>query len=247
MNKIRGIVLCEGITDRVLLGNYIKTIKGWTFAKRNKPAIFYNEMIDWYEDDSNSFFGIWSVGGNSFDLAITDLMTVIKSGDEVPKVVVVTDHDDSETAYARSSSIYNSCNDILEISEYDVDYYVSQNNKWIDVAFADLYSRLRHMELCCLFVPKESEGALETFMLNCLSEHSIDKQEVIDQVKRFVAGLKSEVYLTKRRERTKAELSVSISIFSPDRMFDTLIELINLVDWTQFDSANSQFDVLKTL
>ena len=68
--------------------------------------------------------------------------------------------------------------------------------------------------------------------------------EVIDQVKQFIRGLNSQDYLKTRRQRIKAELSVSVSVFSPERMFDTLKELITQVDWSKFETTNKQFKVL---
>ena len=60
----------------------------------------------------------------------------------------------------------------------------------------------------------------------------------------FIKGFQSEEFLKKRRERVKAELSVSISVFLPDRMFDTMTELIKSIDWADFRTTDTQFGVL---
>lgn len=43
----------------------------------------------------------------------------------------------------------------------------------------------------------------------------------------------------------KAELGVSISIFNTDRVFTIINELLEIVDWTQFDTVHKQFALLK--
>jgi hypothetical protein len=45
----------------------------------------------------------------------------------------------------------------------------------------------------------------------------------------------------------KAELGVSLSVFSPDRIFTTMKELIDSVQWEKFATANAQFERLKEL
>jgi len=57
-------------------------------------------------------------------------------------------------------------------------------------------------------------------------------------------GFKSDVYLKKRRERTKAELGVALSAFSPDKVFTTMQELIDSFDWTEFEATDKQFKLL---
>jgi len=87
-------------------------------------------------------------------------------------------------------------------------------------------------------------GALETFMLDALSEKSPEKKHVVEQSRSFVKGFKSDVYLKKRRERTKAELGVALSAFSPDKVFTTMQELIDSFDWTEFEATDKQFKLL---
>ena len=98
-----------------------------------------------------------------------------------------------------------------------------------------------------LLVPLDSVGALETFMMNSLSEQNEEKSNVILQAKEFVKNFSSQVYLRERREKVKAELGVSLSVFSPDKVFTTMKELIDSAHWETFATANTQFERLKEL
>lgn len=84
-------------------------------------------------------------------------------------------------------------------------------------------------------------------MMNALSEQSKDKEHVIEESKTFIDGFQSDVYLKHRREKIKAELGVSLSIFSPDRIFTTMKELIDSVAWEDFSETHKQFELLKRL
>lgn len=60
----------------------------------------------------------------------------------------------------------------------------------------------------------------------------------------FVEGFESDMYLKKRRERTKAELGAALTVFSPDKVFTTMQELIDSVDWSKFEATDRQFKLL---
>ena len=95
-----------------------------------------------------------------------------------------------------------------------------------------------------LLVPKDSQGALETFILKAFSEKNENRKQVADQVKAFIQHFSSDVYLKSRREKIKAELGVSLSIFNPDKVFTTMDELLKSVDWHSFDIVNDHFKIL---
>ena len=85
-------------------------------------------------------------------------------------------------------------------------------------------------------------------MLKALCESSDSRHEVADKVHDFVARFNTEskynVFLKRRRDKIKAELGMFVSVINPDKMFNTLGELIKSVDWSKFDLTNSQFSML---
>ena len=154
----------------------------------------------------------------------------------VEAVVIITDHDDEGAERERPQAIVDAIYSIVGNSNKSTDMNTVLN-KWQSIEFTGSFSLKISIKYCYLLVPLDSQGALETFMLNALSEKDEARKEVIDQVEFFISNFKSEQYLRKRREQIKAELGISISVFNPERMFDTMMELINQVDWTNFDET----------
>lgn len=244
MRNIKGLILCEGESDQILIGAYLGDIKGWKYVRKNSDKPFEDEAVTWYTDEQNNLLGIWAVGGCSFIPAIRKIMDYQKLDHKVEKVAVVTDYDDEHAIKERPETIYREIDTVLKVTGFEPEKYLQRPNIWHELCFQDDFSKDVKMDFCYLLVPKDGEGALETFMLKALSEQNSENKEVIEQVRRFLAEFKSDIYLKKRREKIKAELSVSISIFSPERMFDTLKEIIESVDWKEFRATDQQFGVL---
>lgn len=247
MKHIKGIVLCEGDSDMVLLGSYISQIKKSTYMKQFEENPFPGEKISWYSDESDNVIGIWDVGGNNFTPKVQKIMKREIQEHQIESVIVVTDYDDEEAAKERPEEIYRAINDTLKIDKYDILSSLEQHNKWQQLYFRGGFSQRVMIRYCYLLVPYDSQGALETFMLTALSEKSASKKEVIIQVKDFIGNFKSTEYLQKRREKIKGELSVSVAIFNPTRMFDLMNELIKQIDWSVFDQTEKQFGILKEI
>lgn len=241
---IKGIILCEGSSDQVLVGAYLKKIKGWTYTRPNKKLPFPDQNITWYVNSDNEYFAIWSVNGCNFKDAVSKIFELEKLEHTTESLVIITDHDDETATSNRPKEIYNTINSVILIDNYEPNVLIKNNNQWQELSYTAGFKRKVKMQFCYLLVPLDSQGALETFMLNALSESSAARKEVIEQVKVFIHDLKSQDFLKKRREKIKAQLSVSVSVFAPERMFDTLNELISIVDWSSFDEANKQFKVL---
>lgn len=89
----------------------------------------------------------------------------------------------------------------------------------------------------------ESKGAIETFLLEVLSENEEEKQ-LIEQVREFIRNIKSEKYLQKRREKVKSELSVTFALISPDKVFTPLHNLLCEVNWSDYTIFQEGFKML---
>lgn len=237
------IILCEGETDQALIGCYLEKTAGWEF-KRLKKSLFPKEEICWYIDTNNCINGIWQVGGNDFNYAIQSIARREKSEHTFDKIVIITDHDDQTSVSDRLEQILDNITSTLNRAEIEQNF---SDNKWGRISFEDDFSIKQTVQFLYLLVPLKETGALETFMMHALSEKSLEKKEVIDQAKKFVRDFRSSYYLKKRREKVKAELGVSMSVFSPDRIFTTMKELIDSVEWDEFAASHKQFDLLKDL
>lgn len=247
---IKGMILCEGATDQILISAYLMKEKGWEFINVRKDKFpFSDKGLFWYENERGEYLGIWQISGKSFEPVVRKIMVLESIEHTVESICIITDHDDEDEAEnKRPEGILNAANEVLQINGFDIDELKTKSNhQWTNIEFKDSFSQVQHMDICYLLVPIDSQGALETYMLNALSEDSESKKEAIQQVKEFIKGFKSEEFLKKRRDRVKAELSVSISVFLPDKMFDTMTEIIKSVDWTDFRATDTQFGVLLRL
>lgn len=236
------IVLCEGETDQALIGCYLEKTNHWKYEKTKEGNLFPKESINWFKDPRGMKKGIWAVGGDDFCSAVDKVFMREKQDHIIDKLVVVTDHDDQFAETDRVSMISETIKARLSLSEE----LVLTVNNWSEISFTNSFGKVS-MEALYLLVPAEETGALETFMLDALSEQNIDKEHVISESRRFVREFKSESYLKHRRDKIKAELGVSMSVFNPDRVFTTMKELIDSVDWSQFVVTHKQFGLLKSI
>lgn len=237
------IILCEGETDQALVGCYMEKVAGWRYIKNAKEEPFPNESTHWYHDSNGYMDGIWQVGGNEFSKALSSIFGREKLEHSIERIVIITDHDDQGAETNRLSEIKGVIETVLGDQLIDIQLLT---NQWGSILFRDPFKEAR-IQLLYLLIPVEEYGALETYMMNALSEQSKDKKHVIEESKTFIDGFQSDVYLKHRREKIKAELGVSLSIFSPDRIFTTMKELIDSVAWEDFSETHKQFELLKRL
>lgn len=244
MKKYDSLILCEGETDQALIGSYLEATSGWKYQKKRNDFPFQEESIITYLRDNSDALGIWQIGGDDFTKAITSIMNGEKQDKMVDRIVVVTDHDDSEAETMRPKSILDAISSALAIEKLCTEDYI---NKWSSIDYTDAFEAANTIQFCYMLVPLDSVGALETFMMKSLSEQNTEQDNVINQAKSFVKNFSSAVYLRSRREKVKAELGVSLAVFSPDRVFTTMKELIDSVQWGSFTTANTQFELLREL
>ena len=119
--------------------------------------------------------------------------------------------------------------------------------KWYPCAYENSFKNTVNFEIACILQPDKEYGALETFVLQMLTNGDEEKESVAKQSKDFVQNFSSATYLQHRREKTKAELSVAISVMWPDRTFETINEFLEKIEWGKFEGFHQQFTLLNRL
>lgn len=240
---IKLLIICEGETDQTLLGQYIEGVSDWKYFSKIKNPPFNSKNIVWYKNTSpqGELLGIWQNGGCDFDKTIQKVCERELFEHCVERIIVVTDHDEIISEKERLHSIQNVIRTELK-SELPL---WNEVNQWYDIKYRNLFDENTGFKLGYLLIPKEEEGALETFMLRALSENQVENKNVINQVKIFISKFNSDIYLKKRRDRVKAELGVSLSIFAPDKSFRAISEIIQSVNWNEFVESDKQFKMIK--
>ncbi len=238
-------ILCEEFTDQILISYYLNNRCGWEHMKsgRNKNIAFINDYgIEWYFREAN-YLGIWPVKGNNFSEAFVSIIERCKlENNEIRKIIVVTDHDDIDAETKRLESLSDIVSHCL-----GENVKAFSNGEWTKFKVKDDFSTISEIETLYLLVPISGNGALETFVFNAISEDNIYAKEAIEQARSFIKNFRSEKYLTHNREKIKAELSVSLSIFSPDKVFSTMNEYLKSMNWEKYKLFNIQFQELEKI
>lgn len=241
--NIELLVICEGKTDQILLGSYIEHISEWKYVGVIKNNPFPKEKsINWYTRDDECYLAIWENSGSYFPNVLKKICEREKAEHVIRRLLVVSDHDDENSEDRRMKEVFDTIQKALGC-EYKEELSAQKWNQiWWNGDFGSCKSQVGY-----LLVPYDENGALESFMLRCLKENDAENEYIIEQVDVFLNSLKSEKYLTKRRERVKARLGVSLGIIAPDRSFDALKEIIDSVDWSKYDEANVQFSMIRSV
>lgn len=99
-----------------------------------------------------------------------------------------------------------------------------------------------------LVIPFEETGALETFLLNVISNQDEYDKKIIEQGNRFVDQVDAEKrYLKSRRYITKAKFDVYFSIRTPAAFFVERQNILKDVAWDGYMEIQDSFRELEKL
>ena len=244
---MNSIIVCEGQTDGILISYGLEKLSGWSFVKgkevREKQNLAFAEFeMNWYKRDGD-YLGIIIAGGNDFRKITSQISERNTYQFAISKLIVVTDHDDIDAEADRFKDV------IASIANFDEDKIKTFSiGRWNEYSFRDKLGNEGMFEFYYLLIPEQNFGAMETFVAEEISNIGIDEQYAAEQVNDFVENkFESAKFLTKRRERIKAKLSVLLSVISPDRTFTTINEYLKSVDWNEFEGYKNTFKVVTEL
>lgn len=145
MSQIKGIVLCEGETDQVLISSYLGAARGWKYFRYKNPP-FAKEPIRWFKNKRDELLGFWVVEGNSFAGPIKKLLKRLQYESEstIGSIVVVTDHDDSAAEHDRLQDMLDAIGTTLGTPGVGRGILP---NKWYSLTFASRFPGTRDLEV----------------------------------------------------------------------------------------------------
>ena len=183
---MRRIILCEGETDATLIGLYLGNLCGWKYKDPKNKIINIpekqpsdNKVANHYFIENDSLV-ICAVGGkdNFGGFFEKYIYPMIKSSNKVEKtyrIAVITDADDRSVSDIET--------DILSQLSFCIQSL--SNNTWTpnscQVDFDDNVS----VDFLLSVIPKTGTGALETVLLDAMSEESEGKL-IVDSSIEFV-------------------------------------------------------------
>ena len=224
MNKL---ILCEGMTDAILLSYYLGKVAGWIHCQPPKDINIKEdknkgESVYWYKKQEDRLL-ICGVGGkDKMQSFFADkVLRTMKDAAAFSKIAVILDRDDKEISdiHAHASSIFRPV--ITSIV----------NNQWTINKYEGPYQE-EAVETLLVVIPKEHQGALETMLLDSISEDPYDAV-IVKKAGEFVDDREchAKKYLVGIRERLKAHLGVTWAVQYPEKLFRFISEQIESVEW----------------
>lgn len=238
MNKL---ILCEGVTDAILLSYYLEKSAGWVYSKKGPTGVAIkgqnqNESVNWYKN-GNDYLLICGVGGkdNFGNFFESRIKRPLVDANAFEKLAIVTDRDDRAVEAIEEDMLAS------------LGYFFTkvQDRIWNEQSYQDSYRMQKQIQVLLLAIPKEHAGALETVMLEAISEDSYDKN-VVDKAGEFVQQMRSEAgnYIKTDRLQMKAHLGVTWAIQFPEKVFSLIHEQIRGVDWEKSEVLSQCFGML---
>ena len=241
---MNSLILCEGPTDAILLSYYLERVAGWHFSKKPPAGLEIkssdrNESVNWYKRGSD-YLLICGVGGkDNFNRFFKQSLEnpIIHAG-AFEKIAVITDRDKRETAAIEQAII----------SAFSGLFPDFEDRHWIMNKSSDAFDMEKDREILLLIIPEAHAGALETVMLDAISEDAYDKN-IVDLCKNFVGKMRSEAsrYISSDRLQLKSELGVTWAIQYPEKVFSLINEVIREVPWETYETLRECFKPLEEI
>lgn len=226
MNKL---ILCEGKTDAILLSYYLGRTKGWTPCRRPPKGLDIRAAEDkmesafWYQRGEDRLL-ICGVGGkdNFGSFFVQKIRPVIIDSQAFSKLAVVTDRDDRTESAILGEMLQAFAPVITDLRQ----------NAWAANRYQDSFGMEQELLALLLIIPDQQAGALETLLLDAISEDPYDR-EIVSRSIRFVEDIApcAQKYIGHARLKLKARLGVTWAIQSPGKEFHFIDAQIRGVPW----------------
>ncbi len=241
---MRKIILCEGETDATLIGLYIEKITEWKYKNLKNPIINIpkkfpsgNESVTHYfqEDNQKDVLLICSVGGKDkfkyfFEKYLYPMIKTANKVEREYRIALVTDADNRD--------INDIETDIL--NQLSLCVKSLSNNVWKPNSFQGDFEDIISIDFLLSVIPQDKTGALETVLLDALSENTEGKV-VVDSSIDFINQLPYISYIPTDRLKLKAKLGVVLSVIYPDKVFSQFDQQLQMVDWSESDTLSACF------
>lgn len=160
-----------------------------------------------------------------FSKKIYDIIRSYPQSETFDRVVMIHDKDDNMI----QDVVSNIKNCLQPIAQNII------NNEWITNVYRDDFGEECEIEILGLVIPFESEGALESVLLDSLRENQPER-EIVERSEKFIDNIKeyARENINKPRLELKAKLGVTFAVLSPMKVFTYIDELIKTVEWEKY-------------
>lgn len=244
-----GIILCEGLTDQILLSKYFCGRFCFSFDSKNTKCAVHLGAVEEsyvYSRKSEEHLYISRTGGksNMSNALISVLeMNRLDAGIFFDYIAVITDRDSDEEADSLET-------EFSAILKNHGSVQKKQASDWYTLEVETEFSEEKKTNFLTVFIPLDHEGALETFLLDSLSKKK-ENQYIAQESIKFVKNLNDACntkkvdfpkgVLSSRRLRIKAPLAVFFGVTNPERVFRKFEDFLNEVDWSSYENIHQGF------
>ena len=235
----------------------------WGWDRFNFNSIFYGKANNWRYDKQVKLFKLKQAkqlknNENTLVIGATGgcseipkyFSDVLESNrySSIPEetytnIVIITDRDEAKSFDEIKDKILEKLN--LNGIEIEKDI---ENNSWIKYRCLDGKMDLINFKILLLVIPFEENGALETFLLNAISQNDEYDKEIINKDNIFVDEIDSEKrYLNRRRYITKAKFDVYFSVRTSAEQFTERQNILRNINWEEYEEIQESFKKLKEL
>lgn len=263
---MKSVIICEGKIDSIFLSYYLSSLYNWKsvdckdgkeWVRRNDNKKRLNEFVDssnnpacyWYFRDDDNILGIYSVKSNSnIGKGVDQIFNInlVTTTTAIDKMVIITDRDDENV----EKRIITLLSDKLRERKINIQSNI-KNNEWIKT-FYNKNGETIEFDILLLIIPFETTGTIESFLLDCLSQKSIEEHNLVDLCDNFIElALKEDYikdkYLNSRGIIPKAKFSAYFSVTSPNRTFDAGDKILKSIPWEEYTHTQQTFQLLSQL
>jgi hypothetical protein len=241
---MNSIILCEGSTDAILLSYYLMKVSGWEYCKKAPGNLDikeseFEQSINWYKKDEDRLL-ICGVGGKDKMASFfkKKILSAIINANAFAKIAVVLDRDEKsiDSIESHVSSIFKPV--ITSMI----------NNQWTTNTYVDTFNVQNSISCLLLTIPQEHQGALETLLLDSISEDPYDAA-IVSKAGEFVKEMQESAsrYIDSNRKKLKAHLGVTWAIQYPEKVFKLMNEQIISVPWEKSKVLHDCFRELEAI
>ncbi len=159
------------------------------------------------------------------------------------KIVIITDRDEIDTEQEFIQKIQQIITQYGKINALSI-----TNNSWVSCSMCNQVGLSIDFSFLLMVIPFEENGAMETFLLNAISNDEPYDKIIIDKCSQLVEEADPErKYLTSRRYITKAKFDTYFSIRTPVEQYAERQKILKSVKWEEYTGIQNAFQKLGEL
>ena len=175
--------------------------------------------------------------------SILDRNSISAENEAFDNIIIITDRDELDTENKFIGQIEQVMNSYGVQAGSEI-----KNDVWTDCTYLNGHGRKKSVRLLLLVIPFEQTGAMETFLLNTISESDEYDAKIIEKCNNFVDMVDTEKrYLTKRRYITKAKFDVYFSVRTSAEQFVERQNILKSIPWEKYLQIQKSFQKLGDL